>query len=224
MTDVAAHPERVRPLRRDAELNRLRILEAAAEVFAERGLEASLDDVAHRAGVGVGTVYRRFANKEALVDALFEARMDEVAEVARAAMAVPDSWQALVYFFEKVAEIIVRDHGIRDLMASTSYGQHRVAESRDRMLPIAEQIMARAKADGHLRPDFDQSDGQVLFFMLGEAADYCHPARPDIWRRYLTYLIDALHARRDAPTPLPAPPLTLDEADTIMQSWRPPRR
>jgi len=72
-------PASERPLRRDAERNRLRILQAAREVFADRGFDASLDQVAAHAGLGVGTVYRRFADKDALIDALFEEGIDEVA-------------------------------------------------------------------------------------------------------------------------------------------------
>jgi len=75
-TASGAAPEAGRPLRKDAERNRQRILQAAAEVFTERGLGATLDDVAHHAGVGVGTVYRRFPDKAALADALFEQRID----------------------------------------------------------------------------------------------------------------------------------------------------
>ena len=79
-----------RPLRRDAERNRQRILQAAAEVFAERGLSATMDDIAEHASVGVGTVYRRFPDKELLIDALFEERMARMLEVAQQALAEPD--------------------------------------------------------------------------------------------------------------------------------------
>ena len=83
-------PPAERPLRRDAERNRQRILEAARVVFAERGLSGSHDDIAREAGVGVGTVYRRFPDKEQLIDALFEERIEEIADVARAAADHPD--------------------------------------------------------------------------------------------------------------------------------------
>ena len=76
-----------RPLRRDAELNRQRILAAAGELFAERGLAVTLDDIARHAGVGVGTVYRRYPDKELLIDALFEERLTALCEAAEAALA-----------------------------------------------------------------------------------------------------------------------------------------
>ena len=75
-----------RPLRKDAERNRQRILTAAGELFAERGLGVTLDDIAHHAGVGVGTVYRRFPNKEVLIDALFEQRIEAIATIAAEAL------------------------------------------------------------------------------------------------------------------------------------------
>src|SRR4051812_44395472 len=76
--DMADHPVSERPLRADAERNRRRILAAASDVFAERGLDASLDEVAAAAGVGIGTVYRRFPDKEALIDELFESKLRAV--------------------------------------------------------------------------------------------------------------------------------------------------
>src|SRR3954452_22472135 len=81
-----------RPLRRDAQRNRERILVAARDVFAERGVEATLDDVAARAGVGVATVYRRYPNKEALLDELLEARIAELGGLADESLSSPDAW------------------------------------------------------------------------------------------------------------------------------------
>ena len=95
-------PASERPLRRDAERNRLRILQAAREVFADRGLDASLDQIAAHAGVGVGTVYRRFADKDALIDALFEERIDEVTAAGQRALSASDPWEGLVGFLQHV--------------------------------------------------------------------------------------------------------------------------
>src|ERR1700721_3342156 len=93
-----------RPLRRDAERNRQRILRAAAEVFTTRGLQATLDDVARHAGVGVGTVYRRFPDKESLVEALFEERLAAMVALAEKALAEPDSWTGLVSFLSSACD------------------------------------------------------------------------------------------------------------------------
>src|SRR5436305_10369575 len=98
-----------RPLRRDAERNRQRILRAAAEVFTTRGLQVSLDDVAQHAGVGVGTVYRRFPDKESLVEALFEERIQAMVALAEKALAEPDSWTGLVTFLESACAELATD-------------------------------------------------------------------------------------------------------------------
>jgi AcrR family transcriptional regulator len=105
-----------RPLRKDAERNRLRILEAAGELFAERGLGVTLDDIARHAGVGVGTVYRRFADKELLIDALFEQRMELMCSIAAEALELQDPWDGFVYFFEQGSELQARDRGLKELL------------------------------------------------------------------------------------------------------------
>lgn len=92
----AEHPER--PLRRDAERNRRRILDAARELFASEGLHVSLDDIAHHAEVGVGTVYRRFPDKDALIDALFDEEIEAIVALAERGLAENDPWTGLEQF------------------------------------------------------------------------------------------------------------------------------
>src|SRR5438270_14072558 len=92
-------------LRKDAAQNRERLLAAAAELFAERGLDVTLNDIAHHAGLGVGTAYRRFANKEQVIDALFEERLRDVADVATEALHDPDPWHGLITFLERSLEM-----------------------------------------------------------------------------------------------------------------------
>src|SRR5437764_10603461 len=92
--------EGARPLRSDAERNRRLILDAAREAFATGGLQVSLDEIARRAGVGVGTVYRRFADKEALIDALFEDSLGELVAQAEEALRDEDPWAGFVRWFE----------------------------------------------------------------------------------------------------------------------------
>ena len=94
-----------RGLRKDAERNRQRVLDAARELFAERGVEATLNDVAHHAGVGVGTVYRRFATKEELLDAIFSDGIDQVVCLAETALKQENSWDGFVWFAEQLCEL-----------------------------------------------------------------------------------------------------------------------
>src|ERR1700734_2300067 len=119
--ETSAGPRGERPLRRDAERNRQRILAAAAEVFTERGLDATLDEVARAAGVGIGTVYRRFADKEALIAALFRERVDNLVTVAEDACAAQDPWQPVVSYLEYAAAAMAGDTGLRQLMMFGAY-------------------------------------------------------------------------------------------------------
>src|SRR4051794_2202370 len=150
---LAMTPATTKPLRADAERNRQRLLAAAAELFAERGVDVTLDDVAHRAGVGVGTAYRRFAHKEQLIDALFEDRIDAFAALAEEALAEPDPWTGFTMFLERAAERHAADRGLQQLMFSTAHGQERCAHARERIKPLVERIVARAQEDGSLRGD-----------------------------------------------------------------------
>src|SRR3954451_20998189 len=109
----------VRPeprLRADAERNRRRLLAAAAEVFARRGLEAGLDEIARHAGVGTGTVYRRFPDKSLLIDALFESRFQDLVAVAESALVMDDPWAGLVWFLERSITMQQADRGLKELL------------------------------------------------------------------------------------------------------------
>src|ERR1700742_4129660 len=100
MTEVEA----ARPLRKDAARNRELLIQAAREVFAERGLEASLDDIAHRAGLGVGTAYRHFANKYELAMAIFAQAIDDIVGLVDHALTLDDPWEGIVGFLAGAAE------------------------------------------------------------------------------------------------------------------------
>jgi AcrR family transcriptional regulator len=207
-----------RPLRSDAERNRQRILRAAAEVFTTQGLGASLDDVARRAGVGVGTVYRRFADKETLVAELFTDRIDSMVARAERAYADPDPWSALVGFLEYVTDMFSGDLGLRQMLMFGTYGADRVSYARDQMRPAVTRLIERAQATGQLRQDLAPTDIPFIGFMLSTAAQYAGEMRPGIWRRYLTLLIDGLRAARTGTTPLPVAPLNVAEMERLMRT------
>ena len=213
-----------RPLRRDAERNRQRILSAASEVFTECGLEVSLDEVARHAGVGVGTVYRRFGTKEDLVAALFEDRVDAVACLAERAIEEPDPWTGLVRFMEQAAEMLAGDLGLRQMLMFATYGQDHVAYARQRNAPLVERLLERAQAAGQVRADLRPTDIPFIVFVLTEASVLARQARPDIWRRYLALVIDGMRPVREGLTPLPVPALLPDEMEKSMRQSAPRRR
>jgi AcrR family transcriptional regulator len=208
----------VRPLRRDAERNRQRILGAAAEVFSERGLDATLDDVARRAGVGVATVYRRFPDKDSLVGELFQDRIRTLVSIAEEACEAEDPWNGLVSYLEYLATTMAGDLGLRQMLLFATYGRDRVTCMRERMRPVVARLVARAQATGQLRDDFSATDVPMLTIMLATAAEYAAPVQPAAWRRYLALILDGLRPARGAASPLPLPALTPEELEQIVRS------
>lgn len=200
-------------------LNRRRIMDAAREVFARRGFGATLDEVAEFAGLGVGTVYRHFPNKSAVINALFEESVERIVELARTAAAAGDPWQGFVGFMVDVAELQTSDRGLRDLMLTAEGGCERSELLRDRLRPVLRPMVERAKAQGALRPDFSDQDFPVLQLMLSAAYEFTGIVAPEAWRRYLTLMIDALCTRREAPCPLPQPPLDEAGIEHAMRAW-----
>ena len=216
-----------RPLRRDAERNRQRILAAASEVFTERGLDATLDEVARAAGVGIGTVYRRFPDKESLIAELFRDRIDALVTVAEEACTAPDPWQGLAGYLEFAAATMAGDLGLRQLMMFGTYERDQVCYARDRMYPVMTKLVERAQAAGDLRPDFRATDVKMIGFMLSSVAEYASSAAPEVWRRYLVMLIDGLRPSRAGTSELPAPAPTTEQLGAMMTAPAPrsvPRR
>lgn len=219
-----AGPVPARPLRRDAERNRRRILDAAAAVFAERGLGVTMDDIAHHAGVGVGTIYRRFPDKEELIDALFVDRIEALAALAEQGLAHDDPWDGLVWFMEQALVEQQRDRGLKELVLGATRGHGPTGHARERLAPIVTALFHRARASGQLRDDVEGVDTPVLQLMLGSVLDFSREVEPELWRRFLVIVLDGLSARRDGATPLPVAALDDDQVDRAMASWRAPRR
>ncbi len=214
---VKAQEEGPRGLRADAARNRTRILAAATTVFAERGLDATLDEIAEHAGVGVATVYRRFPHKAALVDALFEQSVQQVVDLVDAAERANDSWDGLVMFLEGITQMQIADTGLRDLMLHGSYLQDRIAQLKEYMLPVVTRLVLRAQRDGHLRDDFVVSDVPLIELMLSSVARYTSDIAPELWRRYLGVILDGICAQRQTLRPLPDGP-NLEVVDAALQA------
>jgi len=218
---AAASGDTARPLRKDAALNRERILTAAAEVFAERGLDVSLDDIARHAGLGVGTVYRRFPTKELLTEALFQQHVNTLTALAEAALTAENSWDGLVTVLTDVCAMQATNRGLREVLLSSNYGENCAAQARDRLKPAIAAALERAQRDGYLRSDIVPVDMILVEFMIGAVAQYTRHA-PDAWRRYLHIMIDGLRARPDLGDPQP-PAITHEQLDEAMLTWRPKR-
>jgi AcrR family transcriptional regulator len=212
-----------RPLRADAERNRERVLAAASELFAERGLDVSLDEIAAAAGVGVGTVYRRFPDKDALIDALFEAKIDRGRQLAVDALEIEDPWEAFTTFMRGMARMQAEDRGLKDAMLSRDRGRDRVAKARDSIAPVAVQLLHRAQEAGAVRGDLGMFDVPLINLCVGLIADRTREAAPDYWERILTVLLDGLAADA-AHTPMPVEPIDRETFVAAMTNRRRPRR
>lgn len=207
-------------LRKDAALNRERLLAAASELFAERGLDVTLNDIAHHAGVGVGTAYRRFANKAEVIDALFEDQLQEIARLAIEALAKEDAWESFVTFFEQTLELLFGDRGLTQLMSNPQLGRDRLKDARDRNAALVAEVVDRARRQGALRPDFDQTDAVFVQLALTAVMDSTREIAPQLYRRYLTMFLDGIRADQRPLTPLPVPALTTHETHTVMTRKR----
>lgn len=204
-----------RPLRKDAARNRALLVQAAREVFAERGLEASLDDVAHRAGVGVGTAYRHFANKYELAQAILAEAIEQVLEMAERAAEAEDPWDGIVAFLEGAAEMQSADRGLREVLMGV-HDADQMEQIHDRLSAPLRLLVERAKTAGRIRSDVEVTDLGVAVLMLCTVADITTDAAPGLWRRYLPMLLDGLRAGSD----LPVPPVTEDVFRKAMNSHK----
>jgi AcrR family transcriptional regulator len=213
-----------RPLRKDAQRNRQRILDAARELFAQEGLGVTLNDVAHHAGVGVGTVYRRFSDKAELIEELFEQQIGELVALMEEALEDPDPWAGLTTFLRRNLELQACDRAFREIITGTPDGAERVSRVRQRMFPLAAQLVQRAQDAGVLRSDFAPSDVPMLFMMLTTVLDSARDVAPDLWRRYLEVFIQGLRAQPHAPEPLSAPALEQRQVPPVMACFKLPRR
>jgi len=212
-------PVSPRALRRDAARNRERLLEAANEVFADKGLYACVAEVADRAGVGMGTLYRCFGEKQGLISALLDQKLDEITEVARRASAMATGWDAVSSLLYGLTELLAGDRSLSELMLSDE--EHRRAS--ERLAPyreIAGAIVRRAQAEGSLRADLAPTDISPLLNMTTAAADFTAEVGRQVWPRYLEVLLDGLRARPGAAALSPNA-LTGEELGTARRSsWR----
>ena len=158
-----------KPLRADAERNRRRIIDAARELFATRGIDITLDEVAAHAKVGVGTVYRRFACKENLIDGVFEQRLEDVLLIAQESLGIDDAWDGLAMLLERVCEGISADRGLNDVLMGTDEGRMGIARMRERIDPFIERIVLRARESGALRADVEVNDFFAIIAMVAAA-------------------------------------------------------
>ncbi|MFJ3804732.1 TetR/AcrR family transcriptional regulator [Streptomyces sp. NPDC090088] len=207
-----------RPLRKDAELNRCRLLDAARELFTERGLGVGLNEIARHAGVGVGTAYRHFPDKEQLVEVLFEQRLNEIVTLATRALEDPDPWHGLTAFLDQWLQVHLHDRSLTQIFTNPQLGQPRLDEARDRIAPLLDSLADGAREQGKARPDFYGTDVFFIQLALTGLIDRSHALAPDLYRRYLAMLLEGARSDPDPTASLPVPPLGVEQTHAVMTS------
>ena len=156
--------------RADAARNRQRLIDAAAEVFAARGLDATLDDIARHAGVNVATAYRHFANKQELAREFLRQCIDRSVAIAEEAAAHPDPWTGLTQFLERSLEMMASNRALVDVLTRAHGGEHFAELIRRTTAPL-DRLLARCREAGVVRADIAATDFAPVIEMLGAITD-----------------------------------------------------
>jgi AcrR family transcriptional regulator len=189
--------------RADAQRNRRKVLDAARVAFAEEGLDVHVEEIARTAGVGVGTVYRHFPNKEDLLEALAHDRFAGKAEAARRALEDPDPWDGFGGFMRYCAQAMAEDRALSEAMDQRPEMCARAAEDV-KLLEIVDQLIVRGQEAGVLREDLGAEDVPSLICGLGRATR-AGDGRPVMsWERYLEIILAGLRPPEGGP-PKPRP-------------------
>jgi AcrR family transcriptional regulator len=202
-------------LRADAQRNLVRVLDAAREVFAEHGIDAPVSEIAERAGVGVGTIFRRFPTKEDLLVAVVRQRTSQLIEAADAALAEPNAGAALRRFMETAAAMQISDRCWCDATGTDLFGREGIRELVDVLVSKLAALLARAQASGDVRADVRALDLPVLLTGVAKSGLLLEDAAPGAWKRYLGIVFDGL--RPEAARPLRRRPLSTKEFEAARQ-------
>lgn len=197
-------------LRSDAQRNRRRLLASAAEVLREQGLDASLDEISRRAGVGNATLYRHFPSREKLYEAVYLEQADARRQSFERSLAMSDGWAALTHCFEEACGFFATDQGLADLLNRGMPQSPMLDEISDSCQNILRELLERARAQGAVRADIDETDLKWIFVSLQRVVAVSEPDHPDAWRRYLALSLRGLRPPGVDDGELPATSLTLD--------------
>ncbi|MER5623290.1 helix-turn-helix domain-containing protein [Streptosporangium sp. NPDC002544] len=209
-----------RRLRRDAEINRERIMTAARVAFRERGLDVPLEEIARRAEVNIATLYRRFPDREALIEAILADHMADFVEAAEAAELADDPWEAFAGLVEHVCGMQAADQGVTEAL-TTCFPTAALEAPRARAMAAVDRVIERARRAGTLRADFTGQDLMLIMMANAGVLGSTRCTAPQAWRRLIGLILDACRADRVGP-PLPPAPSTKD-LQAAMSSARPQR-
>ena len=194
-------PEPVPTLRADARRNREAIKEAARDGFAEHGFDCQMEDIARTAGVGVGTVYRHFPNKEALLDALVADRFERMAEETAKALEKDDPWEAFCELMRWSARYQAEDRGLSEVLGSRPLiGEAAAAKSG--LVELSGKLIRKAQRAGKMRKDLLVEDIPTMICGLSAVTGSPEGSMPAMnWERFLEVMLDGMRAPGSAKLP-----------------------
>jgi AcrR family transcriptional regulator len=192
--------------RSDARRNRERIVAAALALFTTRGVDVSVRDIARQAEVGLGTMYRHFPSRDDLVDAALTEAFADCIVIGEEALEAESAWEGLVTFLERTLRLHAGNRGFIDVVETQERGRERSRALRARIRSQLAELIARAQAEGTLRPDFTPQDGTLIFWACDRTIELAGDVAPTAWRRQLAFILDGLRTERA--TPVDEPPLT----------------
>jgi AcrR family transcriptional regulator len=208
MSDTASVVTSARHLRRDAAANRELLLDAAAKVFANQGLDAGVEEIARVAGVGVGTLYRRFPTKEALISELVRDMLETMSDLAAEAMEASDG-RGLEQFLEASSAYQAAHRGCLPRLWNTAPTNEQLVQVRLRLAAM----LTEAKRHGRLREELTSTDITMVMWSIRGVIETTREAAPDAWRRHLSILVAGLRPSAD---PLCSRPLTRAQVDNVL--------
>ncbi|UQI49394.1 TetR/AcrR family transcriptional regulator [Streptomyces sp. HU2014] len=203
-------------MRRDARRNRELLIAAARELYAEQGVDAPLDDIARRAGVGNATLYRRFPTRGALIEAVFGEGLTDTLRRGEDARHAEDPWAGLTGYLEYIFAGLAEDRGANDLMTTGIQGIPSLEALKAHHHETVALLLRRAQDQGTLRGDVVVEDLLFALAALGRVVPASETVVPGAWRRHLHLLLDGLRA--GAARPLPVPPLTPGQLTGALQA------
>lgn len=209
-------------MRRDAELNRERILVAARALIDEHGLDISHDLIARAAQVGVGTVYRRFPTLAALFDELFYEELQVLVATAEAAGELEDPWAAIRQFMQRSFEQQAANRGLSELLIGHRGGTELARHAQSQIEPVVTRLVAQAHAAGRLRADIGPTDFPMIVEMINAVIAASRHEAPDLWRRYLAVILDGIATGRRRG--LPGEPPSSEKIERLIGGGRVSRR
>jgi AcrR family transcriptional regulator len=201
--------------RTDALRNRQVLLTVAAQAFAEQGTEVAVAEIAQRAGIAKGTVFRHFPAKEDLIAAIMGELIDELVTAALELAHSPDPAAALLEFMTRGVERLAGNRGLYEVVGRPSLQQASVQAGIEHLCEVVEALTDRARRQGAIREDITGADIVLLLAGVHQTAAPVAHARPQLWRRYLALVFDGIRARDTPPLPCPLEGLNFTRAADI---------